>query len=59
MTIYPSQNMHGGRIRTYDDHRMAMSFALLGLRIDGIVIENPGCVTKTFPNYFDVLEELQ
>lgn len=48
-----------GRVRTYDDHRMAMSFALLGLRHPGIVIEDPGCTAKTFPNYFDVLERLR
>ncbi len=40
------------RIRTYDDHRMAMSFALLALRTDGIEIEDPGCVAKTYPGYF-------
>ncbi|MGI9595770.1 MAG: 3-phosphoshikimate 1-carboxyvinyltransferase [Acidimicrobiales bacterium] len=48
-----------GRVETYDDHRMAMSFALLGLRHPGIEIDNPGCVAKTFPDYFDVLERLR
>ncbi len=48
-----------GSVKTYDDHRMAMSFALLGLRVPGIVIEDPGCVSKTFPTYFDVLETLR
>jgi 3-phosphoshikimate 1-carboxyvinyltransferase len=48
-----------GSVKTYDDHRMAMSFALLGLRCPGIVIEDPGCVSKTFPTYFDVLETLR
>lgn len=46
---------HGGRVRTYDDHRMAMSFAVLGLRAPGVVIEDPGCVAKTFPDFWDVL----
>jgi 3-phosphoshikimate 1-carboxyvinyltransferase len=46
-------------ISTYDDHRMAMSFALLGLRVPGIRIADPGCVAKTFPAYFDVLEQLR
>ncbi len=46
-------------VRTYDDHRMAMSFALIGLRAEGIAIADPGCVTKTFPDYFDVLESLR
>jgi 3-phosphoshikimate 1-carboxyvinyltransferase len=41
-----------GTVRTYDDHRMAMSFALLGLRVPGIEVEDPGCVAKTYPGYF-------
>jgi 3-phosphoshikimate 1-carboxyvinyltransferase len=48
-----------GRVRTYDDHRMAMSFALLGLRAPGIEIADPGCVAKTFPTYFEVLAQLR
>ncbi len=47
------------RIATYDDHRMAMSFALLGLRRPGIEIEDPECVAKTFPAFWDVLEGLR
>ncbi len=47
-----------GIVDTYDDHRMAMSFALLGLRAPGIVIADPGCVRKTFPTYFSVLDQL-
>ncbi len=49
---------HPARVRTYDDHRMAMSFALLGLRVPGIEIADPGCVAKTFPGYFDALDSL-
>jgi 3-phosphoshikimate 1-carboxyvinyltransferase len=48
-----------GTVETYDDHRMAMSFALLGLRAPGIKIADPGCVAKTFPTFFDVLETLR
>lgn len=48
-----------GRVNTYDDHRMAMSFALLGLRCPGITILDPKCTSKTFPNYFDVLDMLR
>lgn len=48
-----------GEVHTYDDHRMAMSFALLGLVRPGIVILDPGCTAKTFPGYFDVLERLR
>ena len=45
-------------IETYDDHRMAMSFAITGLAAPGIRIRNPGCVSKTFPRFFDVLARL-
>lgn len=48
-----------GRVETYEDHRMAMSFALLGLRNPGITILNPACTSKTFPHYFEVLETLR
>lgn len=48
-----------GVVETYDDHRMAMSFALLGLRHPGIAIADPGCVAKTFPDYFSVLDQLR
>ena len=46
-------------IQTYDDHRMAMSFSLLGLAVPGIRIADPECVNKTFPNFFDTLEDLR
>jgi 3-phosphoshikimate 1-carboxyvinyltransferase len=46
-------------VQTYDDHRMAMSFALLGLREPGIEIADPGVVAKTFPGYWDALARLQ
>ena len=50
---------HGALVQTYDDHRMAMSFALLGLRVPGVRIADPGCVTKTFPGFFAALEALR
>lgn len=46
------------RIETYADHRIAMSFALAGLRIHGITILDPGCVAKTYPGYWDALASL-
>lgn len=49
----------GGRIRTFDDHRIAMSFALAGLAHPGVQIEDPGCVAKTFPGFFEALDELR
>lgn len=59
MTIYPCDNIHPATIQTYNDHRMAMAFSLIGLRVPGIAIENPGCVSKTFPNFFEVLDALR
>ncbi len=47
------------RIATYDDHRMAMSFALAGLKIPGVIVEDPGCVAKTYPGFWDDLESLR
>ena len=49
---------HGARIATYDDHRIAMSFAILGLAVPGIEIEDPKCVGKSFPGFWTALEEL-
>ena len=54
LTVYPS-NLHGAEIETYNDHRMAMCFAILGLKVPGIKIKNPACVKKTFPNFFQKL----
>jgi 3-phosphoshikimate 1-carboxyvinyltransferase len=59
MTIYPCDEIQPADIQTYNDHRMAMAFSLIGLRASGITIENPACVSKTFPNYFDVLDRLR
>ena len=57
LTIYPSRasELHGAEIETYNDHRMAMCFAILGLKVPGIKIKNPACVKKTFPNFFQKL----
>ena len=50
--------MREATIETYDDHRMAMSFALIGLRVPGIRIADPGCTAKTYPHYFEDLAAL-
>jgi 3-phosphoshikimate 1-carboxyvinyltransferase len=57
-TVTPAP-LRPARLRTYDDHRMAMSLALLGLRAPGIEIENPACVAKTYPGFFADLEKLR
>ncbi len=53
LTIRPAEQYSGAEIETYDDHRMAMSFALAGLKIPGVKIKNPKCVEKSFPDFFD------
>ncbi len=56
LTVYPAKGeLHGAEIETYNDHRMAMCFAILGLKVPGIKIRNPACVKKTFPNFFQKL----
>lgn len=52
LTIHPSQALRGADIETYDDHRMAMSLALVGLKQPGVKIHDPGCVSKTYPEFF-------
>lgn len=59
MTIYPAETMRPAFVHTYNDHRMAMAFSLVGLHCDGVTIENPACVSKTFPNFFAVLDSLR
>jgi 3-phosphoshikimate 1-carboxyvinyltransferase len=50
--------LHAATIDTYDDHRMAMSMALVGLRVPGVVIRDPGCTAKTYPEFFADLARL-
>ncbi len=57
LTIYPGQPK-ASTVDTYEDHRMAMGFSLIGLRSPGIVIHNPGCCRKTFEDYFTVLDQI-
>lgn len=54
LEVFPSK-LHGAEVETYNDHRMAMCFAILGLKVPGIKIKNPACVKKTFPNFFQKL----
>ena len=57
LTVHPG-TLRGAAIDTYNDHRMAMSFALAGLRTPGVVIRNPGCTSKTYPEFFEDLARL-
>ena len=54
LDISPGE-LHGATIETHDDHRVAMCFATLGLKVPGIRIKNPACVRKTFPTFFQKL----
>ncbi len=56
--VEPPSSIAPASIATYDDHRMAMAFAVAGLRAEGIVIEDPECTAKTYPGYFDDLRAL-
>lgn len=58
LTIYP-RSLHGAAVDTYQDHRMAMSLALVGLRVPGVVIRDPGCVAKTYPRFWQDLQRLR
>ena len=57
ITINPGE-IQPATVETYDDHRMAMSFALIGLNVPGIVINDPDCTVKTYPQFFSDLEKL-
>lgn len=59
LNIRPPRQFRPASIDTYDDHRMAMSFAVAGTRARGITINDPGCVNKTYPNYFEDLQRLR
>ncbi len=55
LTITPPAHVRPAAIETYHDHRMAMSFALAGLAVEGVLIRNADCVSKSFPRYFEAL----
>jgi 3-phosphoshikimate 1-carboxyvinyltransferase len=50
--------LHGALLETHDDHRLAMSFAVVGLRVPGLKIEDPGCVRKSFPSFWEEFDQL-
>ncbi len=59
LTVYPAERIHPAEIDTYDDHRMAMSMALIGLKAPGVAIRDPACVGKSFPAFFQCLDALR
>ncbi|HEY2786493.1 MAG TPA: 3-phosphoshikimate 1-carboxyvinyltransferase [Fimbriiglobus sp.] len=58
LKIAPRQ-LKGCAVETYNDHRMAMSLALIGLKVPGVIIKNPGCVAKTYPGFWQDFEKLR
>ena len=58
-TVHPAAELLPTTFDTYDDHRVAMALALIGLRVPGIRIAGPACVDKTFPDFWDVLASLR
>jgi 3-phosphoshikimate 1-carboxyvinyltransferase len=58
LIIRPPERLRHATVATYDDHRMAMSFALAGTRIEHVAIQDPHCVNKTYPGYFDDLKRV-
>ncbi|WP_457557235.1 3-phosphoshikimate 1-carboxyvinyltransferase [Candidatus Harpocratesius sp.] len=59
ITIFPNLHPHGGIIDSFNDHRIVMSFAVAGLKIHGIILNNPLCVNKSFPEFFEYLEKIK
>ena len=58
LIIQGQEKLSGAIINPHDDHRIAMSLAMAGLAVPGIIIEDEGCVSKSFPGFWDVLESL-
>jgi 3-phosphoshikimate 1-carboxyvinyltransferase len=58
LTVYPPQAVLSGEVATYDDHRMAMGFAIVGLKVPGILLAGAECVSKTYPEFFEDLQSL-
>ena len=58
LIIYGGEKLTGAEIDPHNDHRLAMSFAMAGLRIPGIIIKDESCVSKSFPTFWDLWEML-
>ncbi len=54
----PPAPVRGGTVKTFDDHRVAMAFTLIGLKTGNVAIENPACTRKTFENFFDIITDI-
>lgn len=59
LSISPLERPRAAELDPEDDHRMAMTFGLVGLRVPGVVVQNPGCVSKSFPDFWDKLQTIR
>ncbi len=57
LSVTGKDAMTGAVIETFNDHRIAMAFSIIGLMVEGITIENEGCVAKSFPGFWDILDQ--
>ena len=58
LVVHGGAPLHGGRVDTHRDHRIAMAFAAIGAVVPGVEISDPGCVAKTYPDFFDDVARL-
>jgi 3-phosphoshikimate 1-carboxyvinyltransferase len=58
LVVHPSE-LHGGEVESHHDHRLAMSLALIGLAVEGVVISQPDVVSKSWPEYWSMLDSLK
>jgi 3-phosphoshikimate 1-carboxyvinyltransferase len=56
--IVEGGSLHGAKIDAHGDHRIAMSFAILGLKVPGMEIRNPECVAKSYPGFWEDLRRI-
>jgi 3-phosphoshikimate 1-carboxyvinyltransferase len=59
LIIQGDRKLHGTKVNTHDDHRLAMALAVVGLNVPGLIIENKGCVNKSFPRFWNLWKTLQ
>ena len=58
LIIHGNEPLHGSQVDPHDDHRLAMSLAVIGLKVPGVHIQNPGCVNKSFPRFWELWEQM-
>ncbi|SMC49157.1 3-phosphoshikimate 1-carboxyvinyltransferase [Desulfocicer vacuolatum DSM 3385] len=58
LSVTGTPSMKGGLIETFNDHRIAMAFSVIGLMVEGVLIENEGCVAKSFPGFWEIFDQL-